>query len=452
MTDGDTIVITGTDSSVTVFEIDSSNDGVSDANNIEIDVDRTDTAVELASKVADAMRAQTIAGLNPSDLSVVAGGLVSIGGQADLSVEITGDSMEVVGSPSVATSSTIEILGPVILTFSPLGAGVIEDGSVLVLQDELGEDVVFEFNEQGTAQNVAGAIPVQYAQSDTDEDLADSLVAAVNTANIGITAVTDVPGQVDPGQVSFGQIDEGRVSIDDYVDPNDSFTIYPGVIANLRRGLVSDGEILTIRQGTIEVNFEFESSDDGGGVGLNNVPVVFQPGSSIADVGASLAAAINNNSGGLTISASADSEGLVTLDDQPGTVIDVSQAPTLKVGGVPGGAIPILISPGFAATEVKQALINAFNSVNQAGLPPVTSLSAEDRGGATLFVSGGVIFDGPVDSFALPAIADVAGNPLEANRDDLFDSVYDLDADGRTGLRRRSRPSSAGRRSLSDRE
>ena len=45
-----------------------------------------------------------------------------------------------------------------------------------------------------------------------------------------------------------------------------------------------------------------------------------------------------------------------------------------------------------------------------------TTLSAEDRGGATFFVNNGEIFTGPLENFSLPGIKDFAGNPLEANR------------------------------------
>ena len=292
LTDGDTIVITGTDGTETAFEFDAASDGVL-GTNVEIDVSRVDTADEIAARIVNAIQAQSIEGLNPTDLEIVEGGLVSIGGETGLAVVASGDSMEVIGMPSVTTSSTI------------------------------------------------------------------------------------------------------------------AFT-----------GQVQDGEILIIREGNEEVSFEFQASVGGGSIGQGNVPVIFQPGGSTTDVAASLASAINNNSGALNISAVAD-EGVVTLHDRPVTMIDVTLAPTLTVGGVPGGAIPVLISPAFTAVEVKRALIDAINAINQPGEDPITPLSAEDRGGATLFVSGGVTFSGPVDAFTLPAISDVAGNPLEANRSDL---------------------------------
>ena len=94
--------------------------------------------------------------------------------------------------------------------------------------------------------------------------VADNLVAAINTASIGVTAQNQ-----GIGRVSLGRISENRVDASDLA----------GVV--LRRGIVSDGEVLTIRQGTNEVNYEFEAAVGGGGVAANNVAVPFQPGSTI---------------------------------------------------------------------------------------------------------------------------------------------------------------------------
>ena len=74
-----------------------------------------------------------------------------------------------------------------------------------------------------------------------------------------------------------------------------------------------------------------------------------------------------------------------------------TQAPTLNVLGVPGGAIPVRISPAFTAVEVKQALLFALNSVNQPGELPVTTLAPKIAVGATLFVENGTIFNGPLE-------------------------------------------------------
>ncbi|MGI9471938.1 MAG: GEVED domain-containing protein, partial [Rubripirellula sp.] len=390
--------------------------------NVPVNINRATTADELAGLVSNAIKSlPPIAGLSPNDLQVIPGGLLTVGGEEGLGFAVTGTSLEVNGSPSVTGASTIQVFGPLLLGLPLVGGGGIQDGSVVVITDDTGADVIFEFNVSGTQTSVLGSIAVPYDSFSTFDVVADNLVAAINGANIGVTAQN-----VGAGQVSLGRIDESRVDINGIFDPNNPGNFIPGLSGGtLRRGIVSDGEVMSIRQGSETVTYEFEAAVGGGGVTPGNVPVPFQPGSTVGDVAVSLAATINNNRGNLRVTAEAeldangDPTGEVLLDDQPGTVIDVTSAPTLNVTGVPGGATPIRISPAFSATEVKLAMISAINSVNQPGELPVTSLSAEDRGGATFFVSNGEIFNGPIQNFALPAITDLAGNPLEANRNDL---------------------------------
>lgn len=405
-------------------------DGVTDPTYIPINIDRATTADELAGRIVNAIQGvfPPIAGLNPDELQIIEGGLLTIGGQEGLGFEVTGTAMEVTGSPSVTGKSTVEVFGPLLLNLPLVGGGGIVDHSVLVLTDDQNMEQIFEFTLTTSTPTVPNSIPVFYDTFSTVDQLANSLVTEINAANLGITAVNlgAAPINPVPGAVSLGRIDSGRVNINGIPDPNDPTQSIPGLDGvTLRRGIVNDGEVLTIRQGSTSVSFEFELAVGGGGTAPNNVPVAFESGSTVGDIAVSLAAAINNNKGNLRISAEAelDSNGVPTgqvlLDDQPGTIIDVSLAPTLNVTGVPGGATPVVISPAFSATEVKLALIDAINSVNEPGELPVTTLSAEDRGGATFFVSNGQIFTGPLENYALPAITDLAGNPLEANREDL---------------------------------
>ncbi len=446
--DGDTIVITpneGLGQQVTL-EINRTDepdptggpardDGVIDPN-VPININRTTTADELSALIANLLQGSSIAGLNPNDVQTIPGGLLAVGGEQGLGFAVTGTSLEVTGSPDVTGASTIQVFGPLLLQLPLVGASQLTDGSVLLLEDNNGNDVIFEFNNVVTPPTVAGSIVVPYNTFDTVDVLADNLVLAINLVNIGITAQN-----LGNGRVSLGRIDDSRVDtggIPDLVDPTLSIPGVPQITT--RRGIVSDGEVLTIRQGTTSVSFEFESINNGGGVAPNNIAVAFQPGSTIGDVAISLAAAINNNRGALRIAAEAEiapvldangdpvldddgnvvmePTGQVLLDDLPGTVVDVTAAPTLNVTGVPGGAIPIRISPAFSATEVKRALLNAFNSVNVPGELPVTTLRADDRGGPTFFVENGEIFEGPLSNYFLPGVKDLAGNLLEANRDD----------------------------------
>ncbi|MEM1067637.1 MAG: Ig-like domain-containing protein [Planctomycetota bacterium] len=428
--DGDTVIITPNDGSPDLtFEINRTDepspdgpmdDGVN-APNIEIPITRSTTADELAGRIENAIQSSgEIAGLSPNDLQVIDGGILSVGGEEGLGLAVTGSTLEVTGSPSVTGASTIEILGPLLLTLSPVGGSAISPGSVLVLTDDAGEDQIFEFLTPGFPSSGFNVVP--YNTFDTADVIATNLVTAINAANIGIPA--SLTGSL--GEISLGRIDDSRVNTNGIFLPGPPPAFLPGLdSATVRRGIVSDGEILTIRQGPTTVGFEFEAAIGGGGVQPNNVAVPFELGSTVGDVAVALAAAINNNRGNLQVSAVAeldlngDPTGNVLLNDQPGTEINVTRAPTLSVTGVPGGATPIRISPDFGPVEVKQALILAINSVNQPDRPAATTLLAEDRGGATFFVKNGVIFSGLIENFALPAITDFAGNPLEANRPDL---------------------------------
>ncbi len=430
LVDGETIVVTpndGTSPPITL-EINRTDepdlisgtavdDGVT-APNLPININRSTTSDELTDLLETVLKNLDVAGLNRNDIQAIPGGLLAVGGEPDLGFSASGSSLEVTGLPGVTGSSTIQVFGPLLLQLPLVGAGNFIDGSVLILQDATGNDFVFEFNLVGTLPTAAGSttLPlsvVQYNTFDTADVLAANLVTAINASAVGITALDNGNGAVSLGRIAASRVDTGGIP-----DLNNPLQSVPGVPQiSTRRGIVSDGEVLTIRQGSVSVSFEFESINGGGGVAPNNIPVAFQPGSSVDDVAISLAAAINNNRGSLRITAMADG-GLVRLDDLPGTIIDVSTAATLNVTGVPGGAIPIRITPAFSAIEVKRALLTAINSVNEPGQLPVTTLSAEDRGGSTFFVEGGEIFAGPLVNYFLPAIKDQSGNPLEANRSD----------------------------------
>ena len=404
--DGEQIVFTpNDDSQQVVFELNRTDerqadgtvmdDGV-DPNNIPIDLARTTTGEELAGLVANAIRIPTIAGLSPNEVRVVPGALLTVGGEAGLGLAVSGSSVQVIGSPDVTGPSTLEIFGPLLLRV-PFGTP--DDGDFITVTDDLGNPIVLEFDDDGVL-NDPTASRIGFTRFDDVDTLSGAVVGAINTSNSGIVA-----SYLGSGQISLGRIESNRVDT-----TNSQLTT--------QRGVVSDGEILTIRQGNLSVSYEFESVNNGGGIAQGNIAVPFQPGSSTLDVANSLAAAITNNNGGLNLSASVNADGRVALQDLPGTLVDVTQAPTLILTGVPGGAIPVRISPAFSDAEVKQALLRAINSVNAGPAGQVTTLQAEDRGGATLFVENGLIYEGPVSTFYLPAIRDVQGQPLKANRDD----------------------------------
>ncbi len=430
--DGDIITVTPLGGTPITFEINRT-DGIDTTvmqQNLPLNITRLTTANQLATLLANQLTTRVVTGIDPDVVAPVPGGRLSIGGEAGLQISVTaGSSIEVLGSPAATGPSTISVFGSLFLTLPSTGGFGVSDGSVLILVDNFGNQVPLEFNEIGTPPSVPGAVLVPYNQFDDDVVLATALTTAINGANLGIAAtqVQDVTGAL-VGRVDLGRIDDSRVITTGI--PADPLAIPPVVGApgafqiTTRRGIVNDGEVLIIRQGATEVRFEFESTNSGGGVAQGNVAVSFQPGSTPANVATTLAAAINNNKGGLTLNAVPETDaagaltGRVILNDIPGTAVDVSQAPTLGLSGVPGGAIPVPFTPAFTPEQIKQSLLLAINSVNPPGQAPVSPLVAADRGGATFFIENGEIFTGPLVNFFLPAIADIAGNPLEPNRQD----------------------------------
>ena len=498
------------------------NDGVTDPNiplNLTRDITADEFTALLVAELLDDPNDPndsfvSIPGLMPNSIQAIPGGTLSIGGEVGLGLTVSGNSFAVVGLPGVTGSSTVQVFGPLLLSLPLVGGSGVLDGTTIILLDDAGVRRFFEFDDVLSNNNLdnPAATRVPFNTFDDVDTLANSLIAQINAAGIGITAQN-----TGLGQVSLGRIDASRVEIpvilrlpniggagipDQAIvtlnaadgtpqvfefdsdgalnNPNAiavNYTVADSVAfvasnlaaainlsgvgiaaevfgnsqvslgmistsrvelptasvinavalqgAPLRRAIVNDQEVLTLSQGAISVSFEFESVNNGGGVAVGNIPVAFQPGSTIGDVAVSLAAAINNNKRGLRVDAVAELDsnnrptGQVFLNDLPGTNIDVSLAPTLNVTGVPGGAIPVRINPAFSANDVKLALLDAINSVNQPGELASTTLSAIDRGGDTLFVSNGVLFGGPVKSYFLPGIKDKAGNFLEENRDDL---------------------------------
>lgn len=384
-----------------------------------IAISRQMTGDALAALVAEAIRSETIDGLDATAVHASRGGQIAIGGQAaslttpGLGMVLDDQStLQIVGAPGITGSSMLSVDGPLLLQLPATGGASMPDNSQFVLTDGL-NTVTFQYNQELTGITNPIATPINFNSFDSVDQLAAATVAAINGSLLDITAVN-----LGGGRISLGNIDEAQLGVPEdpiSVDPEDPAEPVIPAPLNPRRGIVADGEQIVITQGSQTLRLEFDASTGGGGVTAGFIPVVFEPSSSIDDVAAVLAAAINNNRGSMTLSAVAVAGGHVSIADTAQTSIDISQAATMALSGTPGGANPIRFSGAFGPEEMKIALIEAVNAAHQAG---TTSLQALNRGGNTFFIENGLYLNGVIDSYYLQAVKDVAGNPLKPNRSD----------------------------------
>lgn len=398
--DAGTITITPAADPAVTFELNRTDevggdDGVT-AGNRQVDFTRTTSAAELAVRLGNAIDGEASLGLDPNPAG---GGVLSIGGDSSLGLMVSGaPNLLVTGTPGVTDNTTIRIFGSLLLQTPLVGGNGVPDATRFSITVN-GITQEFAFNLDFTAVDFPNAIQIPYNQLNTADELALAIQTAINGSVLGIAAST-LPG----GRVNLGPLPNGAV---DLIDSP----------LTLRRGVVSDGERVSITQGGQTLVFEFEDAANGGGVTPGATPVLFTANDTTDQVAESLAAAIRNAGGLVGLGATNLGNGLVRLDDTPQTVVDVSLAPTLSLEGVAGGAIPVrfIQAPSFTAEDMKRAIIEAINMANADG---VTSLTASDRGGDTFFVEGAVSIEQPLTSFYLPAVQDKLGQPLKPNRED----------------------------------
>jgi hypothetical protein len=246
----------------------------------------------------------------------------------------------------------------------------LNDGETFTLDDGTNTPTVFEFDLNG-AGVTPGNVQIVYTAGDTDEDVRDAIISAIESVNetLWIGAFIDyvVPNRVRLANRQPGTV--GNQSISDTVADGGftTFGLQAGGGEPIAVGLIGcgdgsafvDGDIFTLRDGRhVEQNFEFDS---GGGVTAGNVAVPFTGGDSEATIATNIAAAINGVGAQLDITA---------------TVV--------------GSHLPV--SPGYAAVVVSNSFVGHYG--NQVVSAPVlggvaSMFSAPLTTGA--FVSEGLI-------------------------------------------------------------
>jgi len=358
--------------------------------NIPVAITSADSQEAIGIKLADAIK-QAGLGLDPRH---VRDGNVFIGGSDEYAISVAqSPTVGLFGRPGVRGNSTLEIFGTLLMQLPTRGgADIVEDSTFTITANS--RTVTFEFDSNFSGPSLPNNVVINYTSTMTAADLVTFMIPRIAGAGLGLT----------PRDAGGGQIDLGLL-------PNNAVnTMGSGI--TLSRGNVLDGDFFTINNGTVSVTFEFENLSIGNGRNTNRLPIQYNNQSTRLQVLQAMKATIE--SAGLGLTTEIQGNGLKLLDN-PRYTINVDNAPSLALTGVPGGAIPISFvqDQSFTAEEMRNAIIRAINKANADGR---TSLTARVRGGSTLFVENATTISSEVTSFFLRGISDKASNLLKTNR------------------------------------
>jgi len=405
--DGQTFTV-GDGTRTVVFEFDK-NGAVPSPSNTIILISDKDSSNELANKIVTALSGAGL-GLSPVNILNYLGRAVQLGSKATHTLDTTNTSLTQTGQ-----------------------AAGIEDGQTFTIDDGT-KVVTFEFTDTGVAS--PGNVPVVFSATQTREQIADAIVLAVRNGRVGLTPThaANSDGLVHLGGTTRHQIDVSLSKLGILGQPG----VQPawGLRIPTIGGVpdytqIKDGETFSITNGaSAPVTFEL---DDNGLATPGNRPIVFSINSTAAQLAAAIAIAIRNANVGLTPTSSAD--GVVTLGGTVNHRLTMTNTSLVEMGraGVPA-AEPVLFVPGdtyvpgvpvrepiFDEKDMALVVRDAINAaVTKGRLTDVTATVRTDGGEVA---AGEVLVQGAADVtgstvILRPDISDVAGNPLNANRND----------------------------------
>ncbi len=290
-----------------------------------------------------------------------------------------------------------------------------------------GATALFEFTSGLLPVISSSAVPIQILRTDSVDDVSAKVASAVASQALGLTDVR----AVEDGRILLG----GR--------PTDTLTIIgidndlqvvgqAGVTGKLTltvppTTLPTDllGSTFTVRNGSEVVTFEFATDPL---TPSANRLVILNPNDTAAGIAAAIAAEVD--AGIVSLTNVTASVGVVSLNEQnaiiPTGTAQVLASITLPIGsplltgGVSGGAIavPFLPTSEFSPSSAATSLVTAI------GTSPLALQSFSPGGGTLLFtgVQNVILTDATgattLVGVAIPAISDLAQNPVDSNRDD----------------------------------
>jgi VCBS repeat-containing protein len=263
--------------------------------------------------------------------------------------------------------------------------GGVEDGALLFIDDGT-QVLTFEFDE---AAGVDGSnVAVSISQSDTNEDIAETLVTEVTAAGLGLQ-----PFHLGDGRVFVGGTINHQLTLEDVtvlsvmgepgVAPELSLRI--PTVAGVPTG-IEDGEEFTISDGFLSVTFELNNTDVNPGLeDSDNTRIDFNNSSSVSQLANQIVLAIK--SAGLNLDP---------VHEVGTAIIRIQNSTTAHTINAAGTSLEQLGTPGLpAATPVNltqhfEALQNLEFDDRQIAVAMLDSLEqATDLAGVAAWAAGG---------------------------------------------------------------
>lgn len=283
------------------------------------------------------------------------------------------------------------------------------------------EDVLFEFTD-GISPVAPGAVAIEIERTDSVDQIAEKIAVAVAGQSLGLGAAR----AIGDGRVVLGGTETDRL---DARDSELEVVGVPGVTGPLQMRVSAlataadlEGSTFTILNGNVTVDFVLTTNPT---LVTPNRRVVITPTATPQEIASAIAAEIVAGFSG-ALPATAQGR-FIALNEQPSIIPPgtpqiltsvATSTPLLGRSGVSGGAIAVpfiptrLFSPASAAAALTTAV--ATSPLQVTTFTP---------GGGTLLFGNTVLIERRLPGGAsttagipLPAVTDLAGNPIESNR------------------------------------
>ncbi len=385
--DGDTVTVdvsvTDAFGTVTTYSVTlefDNNSVLADPDHLPITFTAASTQGEIADALVAGLRNAAV-GLRPANV-----------GQGRVYLGVDGTQTASVDSATLALSG-----GPI---------GVL-DGDTFTI-DNGSRLFVFQFTTSGVAGS--GRIPVRFAPSQTDSQIAQAIAAAVNGQPVGMVARTFGDGRVQLGGEINHRVDisESHLALAGKPGVRLPFGIRIPTSAGRFQGLLHDGETFVITDSTgRSVTFEL---DDNNLLTPGNVRIPFTASTTTQQLADTLAIRIRD--AGLGLWPFNMGNGIVALGGE-GYTVEVGEGGLTQVGvsGLPG-AIPIQITAAASFSAANVAIVTA-GAINSRSLPGINA--TVDSQTSEVIVNGVGSLAGDGVRFRGSA-KDMSGNPLGPNQ------------------------------------